>query len=524
VGGGEYERPATRTQSTNTSTRWFALRSLFGDIKRLVVVWQSRGVGGTAHADRVSAPNPANPDVLAYWWLPDRPERRVPGRLTWDPDEGGDLQLMGELREPVILDNPLPSGGVQKYRSHPAPLERQYPVILGSHTTSAGHEEAYTLLHSLSLNAVGFHGLEEYPEHISPGAVLQGAWYTDPSDIEADRAIFDLSHLSAWVSTSGLEVSYPRLDGDVDGPYTVITAHRLPAFTTTHEEAVVELRQALAPTGDHEQAAGIDHSWRLVIKIEPMGDLDRFTDIATDIRALVTIGSGKAADITRAILQHPLKHKHTVAGEPVPAFRDDIVYLNRWAHRGNDAAPVSRHDLYFTLDQLGGPGGIQRWLQTAAMYRTELRRVMATRYTDSMYLEDRIMNTCAALERFDKVRRPDAPKVLRGKRWEDAPFVDRLVACAEYAGSAFDDLIREDASDWAARVRTVRNQLAHHDDPFRTTGQVGEHVLAEQIYWLFAFCMLRACDASEEAFDSIGNHRQIRWLRSQAEERHQTVS
>jgi hypothetical protein len=472
----------------------------------------------------MSAIKPDRLDLLAYWWLPEHPKRRVPGRLTWNPNDGGDLQLMGELRPPEILDNRLPDGSVQKYRARPPQLDRHYPVILGSRTTRGGQEEAYTVLHSLSLNNIGFHGLEEYPEHISAGAVLHGAWYTDPADIEADRAIFDFSHLSSWVNTSGLETKYPGLQGDDDGPYVVITGQRLPAFSTAHEGATVDLRQALTHTGDDDHTSGIEQSWRLVIKIEPIGELERFTDIATDIRALVTIGVGKTADITRAVLQHPKLHQHKLDGTPAPAFRDDITYMNRWAHRGNDATAVRGHELYFSLAQFGGPDGIQRWLLAASTYRTELRRVMATRYTDAMYLEDRIMNTCAALERFDKGRRPDAPKVPHDGKSVDPWFVDRIAECATFAGPVFGALIVEDARAWAKRVSRVRNQLAHHDDPFRTTGQAGEHVLAEQTYWLFAMCMLRACEAPGSTFDAISKHRQISWLRGQAEERLSTIT
>lgn len=458
-------------------------------------------------------------DLLAYWWLPEHPERRVPGRLVWDPERGGDLQLMGELRKPVIVDNHLANGDVQKYRARPIKLDRHYAIIHGSHTTRAGREEAYTLLRSFSLNSIGFGGLDEHPEQISAGAVLHGAWYTDPSEIEADRAIFDIRHLSAWVDTSGLETEYPVLDGDLDGPYAVIKAHHVPSFATTHDGAAIDFRQQLKHIGDHELTTGIQQSWQLVVTIEPMGELERFTDIATDIRALVTIAAGRTADIETAILQHPSLHKHRLDGEPVPAFRDDITYFNRWAHRGKDTEPIRSHELYFNLADFGGPAAVQKWLQTSQDYRTEIRRVMATRYTDSMYLEDRIMNTCSALERFDKVRRGrKAPKVLRDSKLCDPAFVDRIEECVNYSGPEFRILIVESPRDWAERVRHTRNQLAHHDDPFRATGQIGEHVLAEQLYWLFAHCMLRACNAPQTTFESIHKHRQVQWLHSQAGE------
>jgi hypothetical protein len=457
-------------------------------------------------------------DFLAHWWLPEQPSRRVPGRFTWDPDEGGHLQLMGELREPEILDNHLPNGKVQKYRAHPQDLDRRYSVIHGSRRTASGGEEAYTLLHSLSLNTGGIHGPEEIPEGIAAGAVLHGAWYTDPAEIEADRAIFRLRHLSTWVATGGLETKFPRLEGDAEGPYAVIKGHRRAPFATNHDGAKLELRQVLEHTGDHYHTSGLQQSWRLVISIDPMGELERFTDIATDIRALVTIAAGKAADIEGAVLQHPALHKYRLDGTP-SALRDDITYLSRWAHRSGESGSVERHELYFNLEQFGGPGGVQRWLETARTYRTELRRVMATRYTDSMYLEDRIMNICASLERFDKERRPDAPQVLHGARLGEPWFIDRVLECITFAGEEFSHLIVERAEVWAVKLRDARNQLAHHDDPFRTTGRVGEHVLAEQAYWLFVMCMLRACAAPESTFGSIMKHRQITWLREQALER-----
>jgi hypothetical protein len=61
--------------------------------------------------------------------------------------------------------------------------------------------------------------------------------------------------------------------------------------------------------------------------------------------------------------------------------------------------------MYFTFDDIGGIDGVQRWLEVASAHRTELGRVMATRYGTDMYLEDRIMNVCAALDSLDKQRR-----------------------------------------------------------------------------------------------------------------------
>lgn len=49
--------------------------------------------------------------------------------------------------------------------------------------------------------------------------VLVGAWYTDGDDLQADRAVFDIRHLTTWVDDSGVKTTYPRMDGELNGPW-----------------------------------------------------------------------------------------------------------------------------------------------------------------------------------------------------------------------------------------------------------------------------------------------------------------
>jgi len=34
-----------------------------------------------------------------YWWLPENPTLRVPGTLTFDPETGGKLSLLGSFEQ-----------------------------------------------------------------------------------------------------------------------------------------------------------------------------------------------------------------------------------------------------------------------------------------------------------------------------------------------------------------------------------------------------------------------------------------
>jgi hypothetical protein len=133
---------------------------------------------------------------------------------------------------------------------------------------------------------------------------------------------------------------------------------------------------------------------------------------------------------------------------------------------------------------------------------------MATRYREGMVLEDRIMNVCAALDSFDKQRRGT------GKRVE---YAKRIMQSVDFAAQPFLDLIVIDHDQWVEEVVSTRNDLAHHRERFRVDGSVGDHLLAEQLFWLFAICMLRMADAPDAIYEKISNHAQIRWLKERAQ-------
>jgi hypothetical protein len=54
-------------------------------------------------------------------------------------------------------------------------------------------------------------------------------------------------------------------------------------------------------------------------------------------------------------------------------------------------------------------------------------------------------------------------------------------------------------------------------EQFRTDGSVGDHLLAEQLFWLFVICLLRLTDARDAAYERISKHSQIGWLTDRAD-------
>lgn len=399
-------------------------------------------------------------EVQGLWWLPEHEDHKVPGVLSWDSDRGGTLRLVGQLWPVVLLDNALPGGGVQKYRDPSRDDDRSYPVVLGE---VEGKE--YTLLNAFQTSKRDW-SLEQSTEAVHANAVLEDAWFDGP-EVEVDQVIFRMRDLAAWVDVTGLDAEYPRMERAGE-EYVVITARPVPDIVVPSSGPNVVIGHRLEVKSQGIETMGVDQDWVLRLKQDEVAPLQSFVEVASDLQDLVSIATGRTAEFRRLVLHHPELPARSLAGTPIGKARKDLPYHAQWSNRvdydieGDAAAKsLSVFAMYFSFAHLGADG-VGRWLDTAARFRTELGRAMATRYGRG-YLEDRIMNVSAALESFDKHH--------RGTGKTKVDYVKRIEACVDVAGAEFRDMIVEDAADWANRVKDLRHDLAHHRDRFRLDGR-----------------------------------------------------
>lgn len=118
----------------------------------------------------------------------------------------------------------------------------------------------------------------------------------------------------------------------------------------------------------------------------------------SDMRDLITIASRSTASIDDFEFEHPELYEHTIGDTRIDGSRKPLPYRARWSQRSRTDRLVKQHQFYFTLNDFGGTEGLTRWLTTAQQYRTELGRAMATLYSDTMFLEDRIGNLCGHIK------------------------------------------------------------------------------------------------------------------------------
>lgn len=451
-------------------------------------------------------------DIQGVWWLPETPDHKVPGWLRYDRESGGELRLSGSIREPDWLVNTRDGAVVQRVIADPPRDQRIYPRIHGQSGRRLFHLED-----SFQINIEHYLCDEDdSAEKIHVNWLLTGAWFDGEEQVEFDKAIVRFQHLTDWVEHTGLETDYSN--HDPDAPFATARAESLRPFRAPiADDCNLALWQELSTDGDGRNDTVLIQRWVLTLSANETRPLEFFTDRVSDFQDLLSIATGRIPNIETFHFTHDDVPLRSLAGTPIGKAKEKLGYYSRWTKRDDLDERLSPRAMLFTFDDLGGIDGVHRWMQFAESYRSELSRVMATRYNDQMFLEDRVTNCVAALESFDRTR--------RGDRHQGTFLVDRLRECVAFAGRPFTDLLGDESTDgWTARAKDHRNTLDHHLDAFRNDTGIVERELGDQLLWLAMLCFLRAAGAAEKAFETIGEHANFRWVADRAKARPDSVS
>jgi hypothetical protein len=423
------------------------------------------------------------------WWLPNGAEHITKGILEVDDSGRMSLELLGTLGEPG-------RGSLAKVQVE-FETAGVHPLLHG-----VGRGTQFTLLECFQTTANIYLPAGTSSETLHVGRALRGAHLTS-EDLEGFTSIwFEIDGTVEWMGTPGSSCTHTEPPAD---PTISLTVGVMPEEVLDGPDATkVVIRHAPRVSTEGLQKSLLQHAFSLAISsTEPRG-LDDLLARASDLQDLISVGTGKAAGFRKVHVCHP--GLQVDLGGKLAEL--PIEVLAAWTvPRGE--GPRSRVDVVFTHHQLGGATGVASWLRAAAKHQRSLDRVMATRYAETMFVTDRLMNYAASLDAFDHVDHPDPE---RGKR---VPYKTRLGRCAAIAGDSFSDLVG-DRDRWVSAFKEARDDVAHHRPAIDDSSL--HYYLAESAYWLYILCLLREAQAPDEVFEAIATHRSWGWLRRRLQE------
>jgi len=126
-----------------------------------------------------------------YWWFPESPERKIKGKLRFDPKEGASLYLVGSQEDLQTI-----------------PEVNKPKIILGF--SSDGNK--ITLYDSLfSKSSIHVPGMIE--QWFDVTYVLVGTHFHKAEDIKFKSASIRFSYLDDWVRVSGFKIGFLKKGG-----------------------------------------------------------------------------------------------------------------------------------------------------------------------------------------------------------------------------------------------------------------------------------------------------------------------
>ena len=175
---------------------------------------------------------------------------------------------------------------------------------------------------------------------------------------------------------------------------------------------------------------------------------------------------------------------HHERSEPRPAK----VYVRM---KGNDAER-KESDPYpaLGLGDLGGMGGMARWIEVREIYGAAVALLTSNWYNEKAYNEDKFSRMYTAVEGL--LTRKKKRKKAKMKPTELAKFVDEAIP-------GFSSITNRPPEEWAKEVKGIRDQKISHSDPTSAVVNDGRtmHVMTNVLYIAGASFLLREMDMQE---------------------------
>lgn len=438
------------------------------------------------------------------WWLPESPERKVAGTLVISAEGTATLHLIGALRTQLESGESKTENGTTTVSFTESSIEKAgiLPRILGL----AG-SQGYTLEDCLQTSRRG--GIFGGPEtqQVRANQVFRGVHFESGEGLQFQKIYVWMEWLAYWTMQTGLKEPIEfrtSEDGIEQHSATTVKITPIPAQHCVGQSgAVVTLGQTYGVAGDGVVERRLTQDLSFSVAMPTLVGLTNLLEQVSDLQDLVTIGTGRTAAHTKLELRHP----DVVREGKTQKHELPIAMYAAWQVVSDESRQkaLTRHDMFFSLADLGGMGGVEKWLAVAGANRSALGRVMATRYQRSMFVSDRVFNCAAALEAYD-----------RDKHGDSVTFAGRLTRSAALAGEPFQALV-DDVDLWVKALKDARNDVAHHKASMGASSN--EHLfLSPFAYWLFVLCLLREASAPSAVFDQITQHAQFRWLQRRLRE------
>lgn len=412
------------------------------------------------------------------WWRPDDPENKMPGVLSYDPDSGMRLDLIGGWDNHVSF--PGTNGGMVVTNN-----TRDWPIIHG-----IGDGKKITLLDTFGTSAQTF-DLGRSPfgvpdkQKIVVNNVLVGCHLADGDEQAFLAAAVAAEYLTHWSKRTGVHAQmHPNPGDDNLGKIEVerVDPQEVAVGTVTAKLHTVQWLPYFEQHRGYQFARAREHATVEFISEEPQSMREWLT-FTSGVRDLLSFATQKACAFISIRLYMPPTPEAYPKGHPMQHMKREVQLYQQHFTVPDADSEIDLRDFLFTLDDVPFDVVMPRWTELRETFRGALGMILSQFYAEGGFLETQVVATVAAAESFHRslgtakpltnaqhrsllrtLRRatPDALKTFVSDRLprNEPTLRERLLEMVERAGEPGKRLI-PDPETWAAAAKDARNKLAH---------------------------------------------------------------
>lgn len=404
--------------------------------------------------------------IDGLFWLPEKDYDKIPGRLTFHPRDGAELDLIGAFHD------------IQEFMNVTDPPLRVHGVAGGKYITLDR-----CLVTKSQIQSPGI-AREKY----RAGIILSGALIAESEGLEFSIVRCRLRHLNQWIGRTGTKLAMQQDEKNGAISRIDITNVPLDDIVVATDIGELLLRFSYSINGDRLVNIGIEQGCDLEFRPRCPMSLEKMVSFCNALKDLVTIGVGTASSIEKISVARP-------------ALKESInVYAPLIGSSDMSKKTPHPREMVFTFEDIGGITAVGKWANLFGKYDIVISTLLSDIYTEQIYADIRFFNSITAAEALARIR--------SGR--QNLNLDDELEAMANHAGSLFESLVG-DVKQWLKEiVRTRINNVIHRGLHENETPRL--LLLAESLYFLIVISLLRECQVPEKVLSNISSHRRFKWL------------
>jgi hypothetical protein len=319
-------------------------------------------------------------ELNGLWWLPNNPEKKLPGKLIFSQESGAELELLGVFgteRSPKVEETKIILGLTQEGK----------PVTL---------HDCYYLAWNIPWNLPT---IELGGSRFRAKYVFEGAHFEKEADIKFNQLYGNFTDLDAWVNINGFSIDHNTIDGRFE--FTIKYTKPAPRFMKIDDRYEVGVDfSSHGPKSSIVQAdVNITQRTYLVVKTKEDLPFEDLYNVLNKFTHLIQIGIQR---ITYPIMVFGFTKANIEDNKEQKLYSPEVNIYYQPVEAYAEKKSLIPQEMLFTFDDLDEIL-IKNWFKVYDKFQTAIHLHRSLYYSNRLFIETRFLNIAQALESLHSI-------------------------------------------------------------------------------------------------------------------------